>query len=188
MAYCIYGIIDPKDGAVIYIGYTCNFRARKSSHEYQLSKNTHGNQQLQNLYNARLSVGQSLDFRVILEGSFRLMVAAEVGHIAALFSEIGNRCCNVRMLGEFASEPYPKYGKRKRSLVTKNKKRWAALEQAMRDVVVACKVSANYIQCDAETRLLSAIFRRELPVPIYPDVDGITPSQLERTKPPKMPS
>lgn len=182
--HVVYGIIDPKDGQVIYVGYSSQYKNRKKSHISNLRAGRHNNKQLQSVYNKR----PGLSFVVLLQGSENTAKAAEVGYIAEYKRIAGDRLCNVLELGEFANG----FGciseeERLRRLSAKNKKRWDALHEAMEQVVTCCKVVRNELENGKtpEDRLINYIFRRTRP-PVYEDVAHIRAAHLRRLKNPRI--
>ena len=176
--HCVYGLTDPKDGEVIYIGYTSNPSKRRHAHKYHLKKKTHWNRQLQNVYDARQRDGMDLKFITLVKGSRNRMMAAEVGYIAEAKKKIGKRLCNVHLSGVYDNS-YLK--KAYDTMATKRKMRkcWSDLHQAMYEVVSVCKIQLNDIHrygCDwatkpVEDKLLMSVFgkiKNDIP---YPEVE-----------------
>lgn len=99
----LYEIIDPKDKQAIYVGYTTNYKVRRSDHLSALKAGRHTNRQLQNVYNKRLAQGKRLQVRPIRDGMSQLIIEAEVRAIADLRKKIGSRLCNATRGGEGAT-------------------------------------------------------------------------------------
>lgn len=96
----LYGITDPKDGRVVYVGFSVEPKARRQTHWRKLRSGKHQNGQLLNLYRKRKRQGLKLGWVELEQGFAGAMLELERKWVKRLRREIGQRCCNVAEGGE----------------------------------------------------------------------------------------